>query len=95
MSNQAAIAKEGAIPLLLELLRCGDDACKTQAAGALEALAANAEYRGLIGRVGTIAHLLHLLKSGSAQGKMQAARALRALTAHDANLQVGGKELSN
>ncbi len=76
----AAVARSGALPALVSLLRDGDAEGRARAAGALGALASGSEAAcDAVAQSGAIEGLVSLLRDGKDLGRMQAAAALGAL----------------
>ena len=62
---ERTIADEGALPLLIELLRQGDLACRASAAGALQSLATDDDCAACMADGGAIPPLVELLRSAA------------------------------
>lgn len=87
--NQAAIVRAGAVPQLVELLKCDMPEARGQAAVALRALAANNTYNKVaIVRAGAIPVLIRLLQQDTAEVQEVAESALQALAETNSQVEI-------
>ncbi|XP_039119874.1 U-box domain-containing protein 40-like [Dioscorea cayenensis subsp. rotundata] len=59
--NKVPVVRSGAVPALVDVLRCGHDEARDHAAGAIFSLAMEDENKAAIGVLGAVPPLIHLL----------------------------------
>ncbi|KAJ6365592.1 hypothetical protein OIU76_030384 [Salix suchowensis] len=84
-TNKRLVAREGAIPAIIEILQNGTDEARENSAAALFSLSILDENKVLIGGLNGIRPLVYLLQNGTVRGKKDAATALFNLSLNQTN----------